>query len=142
MPHPALEVADIFRTHGAARRAAHAGHLSLWSAPAVTDSKGRSDGKLNGREPGMAKRRDGGCCRSSSPQAFSLAGPAGSWSACFLPRTLLSSSDQGHRRGDRGLPSQLKERAPVRLALELGRVSDRLREECASEAQENAALNR
>src|SRR5829696_2682293 len=29
MPHPALEVADIFRTHGAAWRAAHAGHLSL-----------------------------------------------------------------------------------------------------------------
>jgi hypothetical protein len=29
MPHPALEVADIFRTHGAAWRAAHAGHISL-----------------------------------------------------------------------------------------------------------------
>src|SRR4051812_49481472 len=29
MPHPALEVADIFRAHGAAWRAAHAGHLSL-----------------------------------------------------------------------------------------------------------------
>jgi hypothetical protein len=29
MPRPALEVADIFRTHGAAWRAAHAGHMSL-----------------------------------------------------------------------------------------------------------------
>ena len=29
MPHPALEVAEIFRTHGAAWRAAHAGHISL-----------------------------------------------------------------------------------------------------------------
>jgi hypothetical protein len=29
MPHPAMEVADIFRTHGAAWRAAHAGHISL-----------------------------------------------------------------------------------------------------------------
>jgi hypothetical protein len=29
MPHPALEVADIFRAHGAAWRAAHAGHISL-----------------------------------------------------------------------------------------------------------------
>jgi hypothetical protein len=29
MPHPALEVADIFRTHGAAWRAVHAGHISL-----------------------------------------------------------------------------------------------------------------
>jgi Putative transposase/Transposase zinc-binding domain len=29
VPHPALEVADIFRAHGAAWRAAHAGHLSL-----------------------------------------------------------------------------------------------------------------
>ncbi len=29
MPHPALEVADILRAHGAAWRAAHAGHLSL-----------------------------------------------------------------------------------------------------------------
>jgi hypothetical protein len=29
MPHPALELADIFRTHGAAWRAAHAGHISL-----------------------------------------------------------------------------------------------------------------
>ena len=29
MPHPDLEVAEIFRTHGAAWRAAHAGHISL-----------------------------------------------------------------------------------------------------------------
>ena len=29
MPHPALEVAEIFRAHGAAWRAAHAGHISL-----------------------------------------------------------------------------------------------------------------
>jgi predicted Zn-ribbon and HTH transcriptional regulator len=29
MPRPALEVADIFRDHGAAWRAANAGHLSL-----------------------------------------------------------------------------------------------------------------
>jgi hypothetical protein len=29
MPHPALEVADILRAHGAAWRAAHAGHISL-----------------------------------------------------------------------------------------------------------------
>jgi hypothetical protein len=29
MPRPALAVADIFRTHGAAYRASHAGHLSL-----------------------------------------------------------------------------------------------------------------
>ena len=29
MPRPALEVADIFRTHGAAWRAANAGHVSL-----------------------------------------------------------------------------------------------------------------
>ena len=29
MPHPALEVAEIFRTHGAAWRAAHAGHISV-----------------------------------------------------------------------------------------------------------------
>ena len=29
MPRPALEVADIFRAHGAAWRAAHAGHISL-----------------------------------------------------------------------------------------------------------------
>jgi hypothetical protein len=29
MPHRALEVAEIFRTHGAAWRAAHAGHISL-----------------------------------------------------------------------------------------------------------------
>ena len=29
MSRPALEVADIFRRHGAAWRAAHAGHLSL-----------------------------------------------------------------------------------------------------------------
>ncbi len=29
MPHPALEVADIFRDHGAAWRHAHAGHVSL-----------------------------------------------------------------------------------------------------------------
>ena len=29
MPRPALEVADIFRDHGAAWRAANAGHVSL-----------------------------------------------------------------------------------------------------------------
>src|SRR5437763_9935563 len=29
MPHPALEVADIFRDHGSAWRSANAGHLSL-----------------------------------------------------------------------------------------------------------------
>jgi hypothetical protein len=29
VPHPALEVAEIFRAHGAVWRAAHAGHLSL-----------------------------------------------------------------------------------------------------------------
>src|SRR2546423_8092977 len=29
MPRPALEVADIFRGHGAAWRSAHAGHVSL-----------------------------------------------------------------------------------------------------------------
>ncbi len=29
MPRPALEVADIFRDHGAAWRRANAGHLSL-----------------------------------------------------------------------------------------------------------------
>jgi hypothetical protein len=29
VPHPTLEVAEIFRAHGAAWRAAHAGHLSL-----------------------------------------------------------------------------------------------------------------
>jgi hypothetical protein len=29
MPRPALEVADIFRSHGAAWRRANAGHLSL-----------------------------------------------------------------------------------------------------------------
>jgi hypothetical protein len=59
----------------------------------------------------------GGCFRLSLPQAFSLAGPAGSWSACFLPRMLLSSKGQGHHLGNSGLSSQLKERAPVRLAL-------------------------
>jgi hypothetical protein len=29
MPHPSLEVADIFRTHGAQWRQSQAGHLSL-----------------------------------------------------------------------------------------------------------------
>jgi hypothetical protein len=37
------------------------------------------------------------------------------------------------------LPAQLKERAPNRLALQLGRLCDRLREECASEARQKAA---
>jgi hypothetical protein len=41
-----------------------------------------------------------------------------------------------------GLPSQLKERAPNRLALQLGRVCDHLREECAGEAQQKAAPDR
>jgi len=29
MPHPALEVADIFRNYGSSWRQSHAGHLSL-----------------------------------------------------------------------------------------------------------------
>jgi hypothetical protein len=38
--------------------------------------------------------------------------------------------------------AKLKERAPFRLALQLGRVCDHVREECADEAQEKAALEK
>src|SRR4029453_5187881 len=46
MPRPALEVADIFRDHGAAWRAANAGHVSLGQLQVMSALYGDSSVKL------------------------------------------------------------------------------------------------
>jgi hypothetical protein len=48
MPRPALEVADIFRTHGAAWRAANAGHLSLGQLKAMAAIEACRTAELGG----------------------------------------------------------------------------------------------
>src|SRR5215470_18020622 len=48
MPRPALEVADIFRSHGAAWRQAHAGHLSLGQLKAMAAIEACRTAELGG----------------------------------------------------------------------------------------------
>ncbi len=48
MPRPALEVADIFRSHGAAWREAHAGHLSLGQLKAMAAIEACRTAELGG----------------------------------------------------------------------------------------------
>jgi hypothetical protein len=48
MPRPALEVADIFRSHGAAWRAANAGHLSLGQLKAMAAIEACRTAELGG----------------------------------------------------------------------------------------------
>jgi hypothetical protein len=48
MPRPALEVADIFRSHGAAWRAANAGHLSLGQLKAMAAVEACRTAELGG----------------------------------------------------------------------------------------------
>src|SRR5258706_12577699 len=48
MPRPALEVADIFRSHGAAWRKANAGHLSLGQLKAMAAIEACRTAELGG----------------------------------------------------------------------------------------------
>jgi hypothetical protein len=48
MPRPALEVADVFRSHGAAWRKANAGHLSLVQLKAMAAIEACRTAELGG----------------------------------------------------------------------------------------------
>ena len=48
MPRPALEVAEIFRSHGAAWRKANAGHLSLGQLKAMAAIEACRTAELGG----------------------------------------------------------------------------------------------
>ena len=60
MARPALEVADIFRDHGAAWRAAHAGHLSLGQLKVMSAIERCRTAALGGDVP---------VCRSEAPKS-------------------------------------------------------------------------
>src|SRR3989337_1274059 len=58
MPRPALEVADIFRDHGAAWRHAHAGHVSLAQLKVMSAIESCRTAELGGH---VARCENGAC---------------------------------------------------------------------------------
>ena len=70
MPRPALEVAEIFRSHGAAWRKANAGHLSLGQLKAMTAIEACRTAKLGGHVAACHDLSDGGLAVALAEKAF------------------------------------------------------------------------
>ena len=65
MPRPSLEIADIFRAHGAAWRRANAGHLSLDQLK-VMDAEARQDDRVISATRGLQRSHGIGARVSSN----------------------------------------------------------------------------
>jgi hypothetical protein len=107
MPRPALEVADIFRSHGAAWRKANAGHLSLGQLKAMAAIEACRTAALGGH---VAACEDcghtvisyalaaTGTARSAKEQRLASGLPTARPSFCRCLTITSSSHAVGHRR--------------------------------------------
>jgi Transposase zinc-binding domain len=77
MPRPALEVADIFRDHGAAWRAANAGHVSLGQLKVMSAIEDCRTAALGGH---VVRCENAACGYTAIAYNSCLMGPVmGSW---------------------------------------------------------------